>query len=216
MLYTLPLRIDDGWLLAWYELISVREKRDCVAQKTVSRVCEFWEGLRYTGSKCVHVVCFYLWAKIYNRKQNNSLKSSLQWSTKLSLILLNLFVHIFFLELLNPVVSKEEFGPASKYIFKLVSSINSTSFFCLSQFQCLTTPLFSCLLIYFSGMSWTYVALLAQFYLGLYSQQPSFIAQRLAHTYSEKPAHLPALQRWNVRLLQNRNKLFFIKHLHKM
>ena len=85
--------------------------------------------------------------------ENKITHSNLQWPTKLSLIFLNLFVHIFFFELLNPVVSKEEFGPASKYIFKLVASINSTSFFCLSQFQSLTTPLFPCLLIYFSGIS---------------------------------------------------------------
>ena len=125
------------------------------------------KGLRYTGSKCVHVVCFYSWAKINNRKQNNSLKSSMAY--KVIIDFSKFICAYFFLWAANPVVSKEEFGPASKYIFKLVASINSTSFFCLSQFQSLTTPLFSCLLIYFSGISWTYVALLAQLYLGLYS-----------------------------------------------
>ena len=122
--------------------------------------------------------------------ENKITHSNLQWPTKLSLIFLNLFVHIFFFELLNPVVSKEVWTTI-KYIFKLVASINSTSFFCLSQFQSLTTPLFSCLLIYFSGISWTYVALLAQFYLGLYRQHPSFIAQRFpTHIQRNQPIYL--------------------------
>lgn len=40
MLYTLPLRIDDGWLLGWYEFIIVRARRHCVAYSSIFRVCE--------------------------------------------------------------------------------------------------------------------------------------------------------------------------------
>lgn len=95
-MYSFPENVmADCW--TDMKLIFGREKKDCVAHSPGQHpgFVNPSKGWKYFGSTYICIVCFYLWAKINKQKQNNSLKSSFQYSTKSSWIFLFLYIFSF-------------------------------------------------------------------------------------------------------------------------
>lgn len=68
MLYIFFLRIDDGWLLGWYEIYFCEgEEGSCRLEGSIEGL---WilRGVEVLEFKSVCIVCFYVWVKINERK----------------------------------------------------------------------------------------------------------------------------------------------------